>query len=694
MSARALLVEIGVEELPPTGLQALGDAFAANLGAAFGDDGFELASHEGFATPRRLAARLGGLSAHQAARVVERKGPALERAYDESGQPTPAALGFARSCGVAVGELQVTDDGKRVCRRREEAGADVRALLEEKVRAALSALPVEKRMRWGIAAHEFIRPVRWVLALYGDEPLAIEIMGVRSGAVTRGHRRHAPEPLRVPDAHAYEEVLETHGKVIVSFAERRRRIAAQIESATQVESTGRALVDEALLDEVTAMTEWPATMYARFDPSFLSLPAEVIVEVLERDQKFFPLADANGRLAPGFVAVANVESTSPETIRRGCERVVAPRLADAAFFFDQDRKRRLASRVTELEGVLLHKKLGSLASKTRRLERLAMLLAEDVGGVAAHDARRAAHLCKADLVTDVVREYPKLEGVIGGYYARADGEPEAVVRAVAEHRKPRHAGDELPQSGCGTLLALADRLDTLVGIMGAGEKPSGSKDPYGLRRAALALVRIVLEKRLDLDLDEWMARAVRGYDDALDSKNVALLRGYLLERVRGYYAERGCGADEVAAAAAVRPLQLLDLDARLAAVRRFKALPQTGSLTAANKRIRNILEKNARADAGGVDARALHHDAESGLYRAYCERRERVAALAGRREYLEALHVLVELHEPINRFFDEVLVMSEDEVERRNRIGLLREIRSLFTCIADFSKLETPAKAA
>ena len=693
MSARApqtLVVEIGVEELPPSRLHALGEAFAANLAAAFGDDGFELSAHQGFATPRRLAARLSGLSANQAERVIERKGPALERAYDDAGQPTSAALGFAKSCGVAVGELQVTDDGKRVCLRRKEAGAGVRALLQEKVRGAMSALPVDKRMRWGDAAHEFIRPVRWVLALYGDEPLAIEIMGVRSGGDTRGHRRHAPGPLRVPDADAYEDVLENRGKVIASFTERRRRIAAQIESA----GGGRALTDEALLDEVTAMTEWPSAVAARFDPSLLSLPAEVIVEVLAHDQKFFPLADADGRLTSGFVAVANVECASPEAIRRGYERVVSPRLADAAFFFEQDRRRGLASGVAELEGVSFHKKLGSLADKTRRLERLGGLLAEGLGGVAADDVRRAATLCKADLVTDVVREYPKLEGVIGGYYARAAGECEAVACAVAEHRKPRRAGGELPQSGAGTLLAVADRLDTLVGIVGAGEKPSGSKDPYGLRRAGLALVRLVLEKRLDLDLDEWIAHAAAGYDGALDPANVASLPGYLLERVRGYYAERGCGADEVAAAAAVRPLQLLDLDARLAAVRRFKALPQTASLTAANKRIRNILEKDARHDAGGVDARALRHDAESGLYREYCARRERIAALAERRAYLEALNVLVELHEPINRFFDEVLVMSEDEAERRNRIGLLREVRSLFTCIADFSKLETPPKAA
>ncbi len=698
MSARALLVEIGVEELPPSRLRALGETFAANLAAAFGEDGFDLAAHEGFATPRRLAARITGLSASQAGRVIERKGPALERAYDEAGQPTPAAQGFARACRVAVGDLQVSDDGKRVCFRRREAGATVQALLEEKVRGALLALPVGKRMRWGDAPYEFIRPVRWVLALYGDEPLALEVMGVRSGGDTRGHRRHCPGPLRVPDAKAgvYEDVLERRGKVIASFAERRRRVEAQVAGA----AAGRALAGaarrgaESLLDEVTAMTEWPSAMVARFDPSFLSLPAEVIVEVLEHDQKFFPLEDGAGRLTSDFVAVANVESASPESVRLGYERVVSPRLADAAFFFDQDRKRGLASRVAELEDVLFHEKLGSLADKTRRLERLAALLAESVGGVASGDATRAARLCKADLTTDVVREYPELEGVIGGYYARADGESETVARAVAEHRLPRRAGDELPQSAAGVLLALADRLDTLAGIFGSGEHPSGSKDPYGLRRAGLALVRIVLEKRLDLDLGVWMTRAADGYRGALDPENVARLPGYLLDRVRGYYAERGCGVDEVEAAVAVRPLQLLDLDARLAAVRRFKALPQTGSLTAANKRIRNILEKDAREDVAGVDARALRHAAENGLYRAYCERRERVAHLAGRREYLEALNVLVELHEPINRFFDEVLVMSEDQAERRNRIGLLREVRSLFTCIADFSKLETPAKAA
>ncbi|MDD9868360.1 MAG: glycine--tRNA ligase subunit beta [Gammaproteobacteria bacterium] len=698
MNTRSLLVEIGTEELPPPQLQALGEAFAAALAGAFERDGFRFAQTTPFATPRRLAVHIAELPERGPGRVTERKGPSLDRCYDEHKQPTPAALGFARSCGVALEDLQVSDDN-RLCLRRRETGAAVQELLEAHIAAALQALPAGRRMRWGAAAHEFIRPVRWVLALYGGEAAPVRVLGVRAGAVTHGHRQHCPQPLPVRDADAWEDTLETEGRVIASFAKRRRRIAAQVERAAE----GRALVGDALLDEVTAMTEWPAAIAARFNPSFLSLPAEVIIEVLEHDQKFFPTADAGGALLPDFVAVANIESAAPENIRRGYERVVAPRLSDAAFFFAQDQKRTLESRLPELGGILFHRKLGSLADKTRRLEQLVGQLAEHLAeqlNTPAEDAVRAAHLCKADLATDMVREYPALEGVIGRYYALADGESGAVAAAISGHRLPRRAGGALAPTAAGALLALADRLDTLAGIVGAGELPSGSKDPYGLRRAGAAVVRIVLEKQLDLDLGDWIARAAGAYGELPDPDGIARLPGYLLDRIRGHYLERGCAADEIAAAMAVRPLQLLDLDARLAAVRHFKALPQTGSLTLANKRIRNILKKDGAADAPAAaeDAPAANaataanggagDDAESALQRAFRDRRRRVNDLAGRRDYLGALNTLVELREPIDRFFDEVLVMSEDENERRSRIGLLRDIHSLFTCIADFSKLD------
>lgn len=702
MNTRSLLVEIGVEELPPPRLEALGEAFAAALAGAFERDGFRFAQTTHYATPRRLAAHIAELPERGPGRVTERKGPPLEQCYDEHKQPTPAALGFARSCGAALEDLQVSDDN-RLCLRRREDGAAVQELLEARIADALQALPAGRRMRWGAAAHEFIRPVRWVLALYGGEAVPVRVLGVRAGNVTHGHRQHCSQPLPVRDADAWEDTLETEGRVIASFAKRRNRIAAQVERAAE----GRALMNDALLNEVTAMTEWPAAIAARFNPSFLSLPAEVITEVLEHDQKFFPTADADGALLPGFVAVANIESDAPDNIRRGYERVVAPRLSDAAFFFAQDQKRTLESRLPELGDILFHRKLGSLADKTRRLEQLTGQLAEHLAehlaeqrDTRAEDAVRAAHLCKADLATDMVREYPELEGVIGRYYALADGESEAVAAAISGHRLPRRAGGDLAQTAAGALLALADRLDTLAGIVGAGELPSGSKDPYGLRRAGAAVVRIVLEKQLDLDLGDWIARAASGYGKLLNNDDIARLPGYLLERIRGHYLERNCANDELAAATAVRPLQLLDLDARLAAVRHFKALPQTGSLTLANKRIRNILKKDGGGAANAAEnapaanaANGAGDDAESALQRAFRDRRRRVNDLAGRRDYLGALNTLVELREPIDRFFDEVLVMSEDENERRNRIGLLREIHSLFTCIADFSKLDAKSGA-
>ncbi|ROR34363.1 glycine--tRNA ligase subunit beta [Inmirania thermothiophila] len=687
---RDLLVEIGTEELPPKALAGLAQALLEGVVAGLDEAGVGRGEGRCFATPRRLAVRVAAVATAQPDRVVERRGPALRAAFDAEGCPTRAAEGFARACGVAVEALErlETPQGAWLVHRRIERGRPTAELLPGIVSRALDRLPVPKRMRWGDLEEAFVRPVHWIVLLLGGEVVPMRRFGIASGRASRGHRFHHPGPVELAAPAEYEQRLETEGRVLVDLARRRARIREQVEEAAR-EAGGRALVDEALLDEVAALVEWPVAVAGRFEERFLALPREVLVSTMQDHQRYFPVEGEDGGLLPWFVTVANIESRDPARVREGNERVIRPRLADAAFFWEQDRRRPLAARREALAGVVFHERLGSLLERSDRIARLAAAIAERLGGD-ADAARRAGELAKCDLVTEMVGEFPELQGIMGRYYALHDGEPEAVAEAIAEHYRPAHAGDRLPATAAGRALALADRIDTLVGIFAAGERPSGEKDPYGLRRAAIGVLRILIEGELALDLRELLAEAAAGLAGRVPAQEVVdEVLDYCLERLRAYYAEAGCGADAYDAVRAVRPTAPLDFHRRLEAVEAFHGMEAAAALAAAHKRIRNILRKAAPAPEPGWDDGLLAEEAERALADALAACREALAPLLAAGRYREALERLAALRPAVDRFFDEVLVMAEDEAVRRNRLGLLAALGRLLDSVADISRLRT-----
>jgi glycyl-tRNA synthetase beta chain len=727
---RDFLVEIGTEELPPKALRTLERAFAGDMASGLAKAGLEHAELRSFASPRRLAVFVRRLAAHQPDQKIERRGPPVNTAFDAEGLPTRAAQAFAASCKASVEELQ----------RREEAkgsflyyvgvkpGAPAVELLPSLVQSALDALPIPRRMRWGAGEAQFVRPVHWITMLYGKEVVAATLLDTPAGALTRGHRFHAPKPLRVTSPSAYERALRDRGYVVADFEARRSLVRERV-AAIAEGLGGRALMSDALLDEVTALVEWPVPLAGRFEERFLSLPREVLISTLEDHQRYFPVEGADGRLLPCFIAVANIESREPAKVVEGNERVVRPRLADAAFFWEQDRKTPLAARVDGLARVTFQAKLGSLGDKARRVSALAAEIAQarrhsfsasSASLVAA--AQRAAELCKCDLLTAMVGEFPELQGIMGAYYALADGEEREVATAIREHYQPRGAGDDLPTTETGTTLALADKLDTLAGIFAIGEKPSGTKDPFGLRRAAIGVIRIAIEKRLDMDLAQLLALAValaaadigksaaaagKAAPAVATEKVAAEVYDYVLERLRAYYLEAaaavGVGSapsqgESVAPALAIttemfdsvlatRPVSPLDFDARLRALRTFLALPEAASLTAANKRVANILRKAGESAPAAIDAEALQAPAERQLFEALRERRDSVSAATMRRDYTSSLTLLAQLRPAVDAFFDQVMVMDENPKLRANRLALLAQMRELFAGVADLSRL-------
>lgn len=692
-----LLVEIGTEELPPKALPTLAAAFHDGVKAGLGDAGLVPEGMEVYAAPRRLALLVRALPERQADRVVERRGPALQAAFDEDGNPTKAAEGFARSCGVSVEELGKleTDKGAWLVHRRAEPGRPAAELIPAIVEQALGALPIPKRMRWGAGEVEFVRPVHWVVLLFGDAVIEAEILGVRAGRETRGHRFHHPDRLYIGEPAAYAPLLQTEGKVLAGFEARCTAIRAQVEEAA-ARLGGRALIDAELLDEVTALVEWPVAVTGAFEERFLQVPQEALISTMQDHQKYFPVVDANGRLMRHFVTIANIESQDPEKVRAGNERVIRPRFADAAFFWEQDRRRALAERREGLKGVVFEQRLGTLFDKTERVATLAAEIAARLGRD-REQARLAGELSKCDLMTQMVYEFPELQGVMGRYYAAHEGYPEPVVQALDEQYMPRHAGDDLPAGPVGQVLAVADRIDTLVGIFAIGQRPTGTKDPYGLRRAALGLLRILIERGLDLDLEALLAEAARILAAQVgeaewaaglsDGRAVAETLDYVMERLKAYYAEQGIAADSVDAVLARRPTRPLDFDRRVRAVQAFRALPAAESLAAANKRIANIL-KQAVGAPGEVDVGQLREPAERALYEAVQALRGEVEPRFDAGEYEAGLVKLAELREPVDRFFDEVMVMAEDEAVRRNRIALLSGLQGLFLRTADLSRLQ------
>lgn len=685
---RDLLLEVGTEELPPTALRTLMNALADNVAAGLSDSRLTFSDVRAYASPRRLALIVKDLAVGQQDQVKEHKGPPVSVAFDDSGEPKPAALAFAKKLGVEVTDLArtQTEKGEWLSYSLAEKGVAAATLLPDIIQAALAGLPVPRPMRWGESDIEFVRPVHWVVLLHGERVVEGSILGVKTGNTTQGHRFMAPEPIVLSSAQDYLMRLEEDGYVVADFAERRGRVEQQVESAGTA-CGGAALVTDALLDEVAALVEWPVAVCGRFDEAFLELPREVIVATLTGHQRYFPIEGPEGNLLPAFVTLANLESKDPDQVISGNERVVQPRLADAMFFWNSDRNTTLADRRASLDAVVYQKGLGSVGDKAGRVAALAARLASDLG-VDPAAAERAAELGKCDLVTGLVGEFPELQGTMGRYYAASDGESSEVSVAIGEQYLPRFAGDGIPHSAAGRLLSLADRLDTLAGIFASGKKPSGNRDPFGLRRAALGIVRIVIEGGLEFDLRSLVEAAVDAQPVTGEADTAERVYDYIVERMRGYALERdGMRTEMFDAVLAGQPRSLLDINDRLQAVSSFVALPSAESLAAANKRIGNILKKADASDVAQPDASLFEEPAEHALHVSLLAACEAVEPLLAKREYGAVLERLAELREPVDAYFDSVMVMTDDVDRRMNRLALLAALRDQFLNVADISRL-------
>ena len=686
-----LLVEIGTEELPPVALPQLCAAFADGFRKRLAERSIGFADVESFAAPRRLALLVKGVSTRQPDFQTLRRGPAVAAAFGPDGTPSKAAEGFARSCGVAVEDLvrERTEKGEWLAYRTLSAGRLTAELVPALTEQALADLPIPRRMRWGEGEAEFVRPVHWICLMLGDSPVEGKVLGVEASARTWGHRFHHPGSITLGSALDYAERLRTEGFVEPSFERRRELIRCQVDSIASDQGL-RAEVDPALLDEVTALVEWPCALLGSFDRDFLDVPAEVLIETMRKNQKYFPVRDSSGALQPLFIAVSNIESKDPSQVRAGNERVIRPRFTDAKFFWEQDRRKHLEDWFPRLETLVFQDKLGSMAGKSRRVACLARVLADRLGENPVL-AERAALLAKCDLTSSMVCEFPALQGTIGRYYAANGGEDPAVSEAIEEHYLPRFAGDTLPQTGCGRVLAIADRLDTLVGTFGIDHRPSGTKDPYGLRRASIAVLRILIETPLPLNLRDILDHTFQGYDrGTLRPDTVSAVLAYMFDRLVNYYQELEIAADTVDAVLATGVADISDLDLRIRAVSDFRVLAAGVSLAAANKRIRNILAKSGEqvTAEGDPDVEVFSDPAEIGLWRRIVEIRIAMTPLVEAQDYAAVLGLLAGLREEVDAFFDQVMVMAEDRRVRSNRLALLRRLQDLFLQIADISRLQ------
>lgn len=701
MERKDFLVEIGTEELPPKALRTLAEAFYTGIRNGLESSGLlggQTGKFDWYCSPRRLTVFIEGLPASTADEVQERFGPAVQAAFDKNGKPTKAAEGFAASVGATVAKLarKATDKGERLAFTITIPGKTTVELLPGIVEEALKKLPIPKRMRWGTGEAEFIRPVHWLVMLYGKNVVDCEIFGIRSGRLSQGHRFHAPGLIEVRAPESYVATLES---AYVRVNDRANTLAQWL--SEQVAAKARALggealgadADSALLDEVAALCEWPMPVVGSIPERFMTLPEEVLIATIEHHQRYFPVrgpaVDGKpGKLLPKFITFANIESKKPDVVRQGNERVVVPRLEDAMFFWNTDRKTPLADRVPLLNSVTFQKDLGSSGDKVRRVAVLAKTIAKAIAGDATKVAR-AAQLAKCDLLTDMVGEFPELQGVMGRYYAQHDGEDAEVAQAIFEQYLPRFAGDELPATKTGQALAVADKLDTVCGIFSTGQTPSGSKDPFGLRRQALGVLRILVEKKLDLDLAALIGAAVeplRGSASELPLKHG--LYDFFIDRLRGLAVESGIRTDVFNAVAENRPTKPLDFMARLTAVNDFMRREEAVALAAANKRISNILRKAETPVTGEADPALFQDEAEKALGAAIAAKKKTIAPLAAKSDYAAMLNTLSELREPVDRFFDNVMVMAEDDALRMNRLCLLQQLRGLFNQTADFAQLQ------
>jgi glycyl-tRNA synthetase beta chain len=683
------LIELGTEELPPKALQKLSNAFTDGVINGLKTAGLEVSKVESFASPRRLAMLLRDVPLKQEDQVVEKRGPALQAAYDAEGNPSKALQGFARGCGVDVSELQQkqTEKGTWLYYEQQQKGQSIQALLPAIVSDSLAKLPIPKRMRWGDRSDEFVRPVHWLVMMLDDSVIEANILGTDAGSQTYGHRFHAPQAISLSHAADYEQQLETSAYVIANFDRRREKIRQQIE--TSAEQLGGAVqMDEDLLEEVTALVEWPCAISGRFDDEFLQVPPEALVTTMQDNQKYFAVFDSEQKLLPHFITISNIESSQPETVSHGNERVIRPRFSDAKFFWEQDQKVTLSSRLQSLETVVFQQQLGTIAEKVIRVRALAGYLAERLGADVSQ-SERAAELCKCDLMTDMVGEFPKLQGIMGNYYARLDGEAGEVADAIEQHYWPRYAGDNLPEAAAGQIVALSDRIDTMLGIFAIGQKPTGVKDPFALRRSALGIIRILIEKELALDIADVCRKAAEGLADKLDATaSVNEVVEYIYDRLKAYYQDQQIRFDVVEAVLATAPTELTDLNKRVVAVNAFLQQDAAVALAAANKRISNILRKQENAVAESIDSELLVEAAEQSLYQQLTQLEAKASAFFAERDYLAGLNALAELRPSVDEFFDHVMVMAEDEKLKQNRLALLQKLSGQFLQVADFSRIQ------
>lgn len=688
MTTQNFLVEIGTEELPPKALKTLATSFADNVEAELNQAGLSFDKIEWFAAPRRLAVKVLNLATQQPSKEIEKRGPAVSAAFDAEGNPTKAAEGWARGCGITVDQAEriATDKGEWLVHRAKIEGQPTKNLLNGIVANALAKLPIPKPMRWADKTVQFIRPVHTVTMLLGNELIEGEILGVASARTIRGHRFLGEKEFEIQHADQYPQLLREKGSVVADFNERKAEILAK----SQAKATalgGVADIEESLLEEVTSLVEYPNVLAAKFEERFLAVPAEALVYTMKGDQKYFPIYDKDGKLLPHFIFVSNINPEDPTAIIEGNEKVVRPRLTDAEFFFKTDLKQKLVDRLPRLETVLFQQQLGTLKDKTDRIEQLAGEIAKQIGADEAK-AKRAGLLSKCDLMTNMVFEFTDTQGVMGMHYARHDGEDEEVAVALNEQYMPRFAGDELPKSLVASAVALADKFDTLTGIFGIGQAPKGSADPFALRRAALGALRIIVEKNLPLDLDDLVKKSAALFGDKLTNQNVvADVVDFMLGRFRAWYQDEGIAVDVIQAVLARRPTRPADFDARVRAVSHFRTLDSAEALAAANKRVSNILAK-ADAAIGEINLTACVEPAEKALAEAVLTLRTEVQPLIAKGDYTAVLDKLANLRAPVDSFFDNVMVNAEDPALRQNRLAILNTLQGLFLQVADISLLQ------
>ncbi|SJM67764.1 glycine--tRNA ligase subunit beta [Psychrobacter piechaudii] len=693
-----ILFELGSEELPPKSLKPLRDSLQASVETQLQDANISYDHLKVMAAPRRLSLLIEGISDKQPDRVEQKRGPAVKAAYDAEGKPTRAAEGFAKGLGVDVSELMTieTDKGDYIGYELTVQGQETTELLPNIFQNALDNLPIAKRMRSGASREEFVRPVKWLVLMQDDQVIEASIQGLQAGNQTLGHRYHSPQPIVIAHAKDYESILEAN-KVIVDF-DRRQQLIVEGVKKLSAEVNAEAIVPQDLLDEVTALVDLPVALRASFEERFLQVPQEALISTMQADQKYFCLTDKEGKLQPYFIFISNIESKDPSQVVSGNEKVVRPRLADAEFFFLQDQKQPLIEMSENLKNLVFQDKLGTIWEKSERIAKLAAIIAttfkeQSIDGYSDIDVeqtKRAALLSKADLTSTLVGEFPELQGIAGTYYARLNGEPETIAAAIEEQYLPKFSGDVLPKTPIGICLALADRLDTLVGIFGIDQAPTGSKDPFSLRRSAIGVLRILIEKKLPINLKELIEQAVENYQGKLadDQKTLTQVMAFINSRYRAMYTEQGISVDSIQAVLAINPNQPLDFDQRLQAVNEFHNLPQAATLAEINKRVANILAKSEGEVGQSVNESVLAEEAEKTLYQALTVAKTEVAPLQAEAKYNQILQSLATLEAPLTGFFDNVMVNSEDEALKANRLALLKQVRELFLTVADVGELQ------